>query len=963
MARPNEHMCLPRLFWVAGRIQLLEMATSRKRRRRRLAQELAEEYGIGATRYPFHMVCAKNVVYFKSSRKRRPTYAGHSGDAIPRREGNRNRKRRQEGLVEKEPAHIFWEETKSYWHYLPLVLSFHSSLHEARLREHEVIHKKKCRLNAPYIWSLKCMKRHIKGRMPKPKSFRTRRLLKRLRMKSKGYTSLAVSDRQEGSFECAQHEVWNKLYHLAERGYMRFQVSKQLRSTLTTDQDILFLYKAALKLQFPFKISARIQLRNIMRFRNLTEPKKPTPLKIATLLGDNYEGSVRKLLRELVREQPQRPFHETNICVKIVKWPTLESQFHCINGEIREGCNCQEYRRILPEEAFTENGHLVATGDMLSAVLTQEQLEIVCSNSRQSVWPSRNTFSKMFKNALQKFFNDNGLFHERIDQSKLDLWIATRWDAHVGASRLHTMVRKADVDAIKSILPETVWHCEDHAATRLVVYCAKHYLEAEVRTFEKASEIFQPVYMDARKLATAFLESIPENVRKKCSWGINYATKKILPESYVMLKRKKGFMLGRPIISYDRTALERLQKATSKLIGEIADVIGAETTFQCKSGQELLDRLKKFIDNSKSIPMGTGEHWKLQVDNEDLVGFFPSIPQQLLLDALKWAIDTYLGSTSLDNHGFTVWPETKSKKSIQGRRRSRKGVYYPTCCILEFVEFLLQNSFFINRGQILRQIRGCPIGAQLAPSLCTLAVAYVEYKWIQSNDVALRARTWECCRYVDNRLLMYWRKDGTRLSPQQLSDPHFYGFPVVLEHEPDLTVVGTQIILSQKDFGTVLIVHGFPEQQPCGLRFPEDLKEPTLALGSRWRYRAPTCLASPATRVSGLLGKLHLAWTVSHPEVNKHKSIWRLMWVFAAMGYPSQILRNTYMKFAIKKKVPTQVSQCLHLIEQKDALKLWKLAILYSASSRVFVLWSVTVEISLLIFQKQQSYIVSYIRV
>ena len=105
-------------------------------------------------------------------------YVGYSATTMGSRESARKRKQRQKGLVEKEPAFLFWEETKTYWKYVPIVLARHASRHDARVHEQTLISSwqpSNYRQHVDYVPRLALRSRHTGDTAHLPPSCLSRR--------------------------------------------------------------------------------------------------------------------------------------------------------------------------------------------------------------------------------------------------------------------------------------------------------------------------------------------------------------------------------------------------------------------------------------------------------------------------------------------------------------------------------------------------------------------------------------------------------------------------------------------------------------------------------------------------------------------------------------------------------------------------------------------------------------------
>ena len=140
-----------------------------------------------------------------------------------------------------------------------------------------------------------------------------------------------------------------------------------------------------------------------------------------------------------------------------------------------------------------------------------------------------------------------------------------------------------------------------------------------------------------------------------------------LPQGFVFLKQKKEFRKGRSVIAYNGTVTEKLQRGATSAIQEMI-----HTCFPSHFGSQPLpliwDKLHKFFLN-------TPWHVTLTLTNDDLVGFFNSVPQVRIAQA----VDMLLFCFQQVSHSFRIKVNINSAcrliksisfRSYQGSRRS-----------------------------------------------------------------------------------------------------------------------------------------------------------------------------------------------------------------------------------------------------------------------------------------------------
>ncbi|CAK0832692.1 unnamed protein product [Prorocentrum cordatum] len=271
--------------------------------------------------------------------------------------------------------------------------------------------------------------------------------------------------------------------------------------------------------------------------------------------------------------------------------------------------------------------------------------------------------------------------------------------------------------------------------------------------------------------------------------------------------------------------------------------------------------------------------------NEDLKGFFPSVPQERLLEDVELLLRLFLDSRPgllPESAVFTAFPREPKRAVVCGKVREASGVHVPPRVIVPVLQHAAQASVFECAGAVVRQIRGAFIGSPLSPPWCTVSVMMRERSWMDSAaaSIALAAWTWTGARYVDNRVVLGLQRKigGATLVPSSLLDPGFYVDPVVLEPEPDNSFVGVKVLTDGLRVEAQYAVYGFPDivVEAGSLRFP---------MHHKWRYRSGASGGSAAVKVAGLLGRMHQAIRLSYPIRRARRAVVQLAVVYLALGH------------------------------------------------------------------------------
>ena len=158
--------------------------------------------------------------------------------------------------------------------------------------------------------------------------------------------------------------------------------------------------------------------------------------------------------------------------------------------------------------------------------------------------------------------------------------------------------------------------------------------------------------------------------------------------------------------------------------------------------------------------------------NDDLVGFFNSVPQDRLLDAINSLItewqnqhDQVTLSVDMSQRGNPLQLSYVGKFH-KAPRKTR--VIHPSD-IVTIVQSSLQSHIFQAVNVIWHQIRGAGIGSHISPTLSNLAVTMIERTWFQTYEQILTAPSFPflAIRYVDNRYMSFFPKNGSKILPSR----------------------------------------------------------------------------------------------------------------------------------------------------------------------------------------------------
>ena len=181
-------------------------------------------------------------------------------------------------------------------------------------------------------------------------------------------------------------------------------------------------------------------------------------------------------------------------------------------------------------------------------------------------------------------------------------------------------------------------------------------------------------------------------------------TRSTLPIAYLLFKKKKQYKAARPIISYLSFVYAKLFKATTIVIDLLVHEVCPES-FGCTRLPQIMNSLARFMQQfpDDQAPV---------VYNQDLVGFFTSIPVDRILQSVQCFIDRYLVKRN-DDLGEVLFSvnlrEKDTKLRIWKGKQRRSAMRVHTIFLKDVVDICrlsCEVSMFTALGQTFRQTRG-----------------------------------------------------------------------------------------------------------------------------------------------------------------------------------------------------------------------------------------------------------------
>ena len=280
-----------------------------------------------------------------------------------------------------------------------------------------------------------------------------------------------------------------------------------------------------------------------------------------------------------------------------------------------------------------------------------------------------------------------------------------------------------------------------------MIFCPQFYFQCVLRVWQDPSNFIQ-VHQSPERCKIRIHGSIPGALRRKHAWGINASGR--LPQGFVFLKEKKEFRKGRSVIAYNGTITEKLQRGTASAIEQMI-----HTCFPSHFGSLPLpmiwEKLHQFF-------IHTPQHVQSALTNDDLAGFFNSVPQVRIAEAVDLLLFRFQQVSFSSRLIVNISPAFGQIKSISGSTKRAGEPGWWKSIDIQDVPDVVQVSFdcgtFQACGARWKQHDGTCIGNQISPVLSSLPVLCTEIGWqrlFASYDLVDQSFI---VRYVDNRFII-----------------------------------------------------------------------------------------------------------------------------------------------------------------------------------------------------------------
>ena len=226
----------------------------------------------------------------------------------------------------------------------------------------------------------------------------------------------------------------------------------------------------------------------------------------------------------------------------------------------------------------------------------------------------------MLRQGLRQWCKDNGLpSFPREDVTSLHDRL---WQQHRAGLSNH--IRKQTITSLTSTFPGAVFHCEDKQASSLRIFCPVLYHSAISKTFLD-KDVFETLTLSKDQVLETMTRSLHQKFGRSDPWDLGKG--QLLPLGYMLPKKKKAYLSGRPIISFSDVPFRPMLNILARLLFQLIPV-ACPSHFATGDVYTLLDILRSAPKDGDYV-----------LYNQDLAGFFTSIDQDRFLGAWYMLLD------------------------------------------------------------------------------------------------------------------------------------------------------------------------------------------------------------------------------------------------------------------------------------------------------------------------------------
>lgn len=423
---------------------------------------------------------------------------------------------------------------------------------------------------------------------------------------------------------------------------------------------------------------------------------------------------------------------------------TIRSQITNYRQVIQDGttptqCDCHNH-----DERFKVDNH-VFTGDL--AIIRNDELRTLMKkglNFRETPPPSKDTAFESIKDSINQYVQHCS------EATKTPISSFTPWKMEfMHRSKLqidklksknfnNTLTKSKNRNELEKLKNKWVFTPTDKAANNITIVCKKHYMDL------LDEEIFNSGNFIKSNESTI---SILDNHTKYLS-KFNLVTKPKIPFLYWTAKLHKTPYSQRFITSGRNCTTQPLSILVGYCLKTVLNIIRNNAKFHRKKTNVnkcfIIDNRNSVIRHINNCNRNNNTS---SVSTYDFKTLYTSIPHDKLKRTLASIIRSAFNS------------RRKKFISISGKiatlTDSRKSTFsFSLQQLIECINFLIDNSYIMYKGELYRQTIGIPMGTNCAPYLANIFLHYYEAAYIEDvNNSDVTSKLDNMFRYQDDCII------------------------------------------------------------------------------------------------------------------------------------------------------------------------------------------------------------------
>ena len=418
-------------------------------------------------------------------------------------------------------------------------------------------------------------------------------------------------------------------------------------------------------------------------------------------------------------------------------------------------------------------------------------------------------------------------------------FLQQQWSQHLQELDSTPRLRVDHISRLKAALGEqVVIHHADHQNQNARIFCPQLYFQMCNNTWTDP-QLFFKLNVTPEEALTKVQKLAKRWIQTRYKWGIDWGAK--LPQGF-------NVCYTVPICSNS--------------LGS-----NVETGLATKFGTVLSSRN---MESNAYFLSKKDADIELHTLNDDLIGFFNSVPQHKLLKAVEILVGDWHSMYGATTIQVEVNKTNFHQQNITAGKPNRNNFDVSKTHTIHIFDLpdIVKLSFdcciFQTLGQIFQQHRGTGIGKQISPILSNIQVTLTERIWYSSfqahlADMQLR-HPLLMIRYVDNRFALFPQHLAEKRVLQIFAHKHFYQIPVELEDVGTQELVGFDVEANERT-----ILYRQPDQP--------------------WKIRDTTSAGSWTLRLSGLRSRAVLISRYSWPPSDRRRQILQLIDKYVEKGF------------------------------------------------------------------------------